>query len=272
MTYEEFANVITAQGRALYRDMPWRRDVSPYAIFISEMMLQQTQVDRVIPKYHAWMERFPTAQAVANAPLSDILTMWQGLGYNRRAKYVHQSMQMIVDEFGGVIPRDSNTLLQLPGIGVNTAGAVQAYAYNIPALFIETNVRTVYMHHFFSNQEEVSDERIKQVLNETMDSSQPRKFYWALMDYGAWLKKQGVRNTKSAHYKQQSRFEGSLRQMRGIIMRQLAADGHLRIDSFAAEHNNDERINTALSGLERDGMIVIVQGAVCLPGETSVVQ
>lgn len=235
--------------------MPWRTDVQPYYILVSEMMLQQTQVARVIPKFDAFIARFPTIDVLARSSLSDVVELWSGLGYNRRARYLWQAAQMIVDEFEGVFPYQPNMLQRLPGVGVNTAGAIATYAFNRPVYFIETNIRTVYIHHFFSTQNDVDDLAIISRLQATLDQRRPREFYWALMDYGSWLKAAGLHyNSRSRHYKKQAPLEGSVRQMRGMILRCLI-DGDVPRRRIESEFSHDVRYMPAIEGLMRDGLI-----------------
>lgn len=235
--------------------MPWRDDTRPYYVLVSELMLQQTQVARVIPKFEAFIAAFPNEHTLASTSLADVLKLWQGLGYNRRAKYLHDAAKMIVREHDGVFPTDPTDILRLPGVGKNTLGAILAYAFNQPSLFIETNIRTVYIHHFFDDMLDVSDTQIMTKLKGTLDRDNPRRFYWALMDYGAYLKTTGVRNVaQSKHYKKQSRLEGSVRQVRGHIIRKLGTN-----DMSEAELRRavvaDERFEPALTGLIKDGLV-----------------
>ncbi len=251
----EFQEIIWQKGRELFRDMPWRQDTQPYFVMVSEIMLQQTQVERVIPKFNAFIERFPTIADLANASLGDVLLMWSGLGYNRRAKFLHEAAKKIVNEFHGVFPETEKELITLPGIGVNTAGAILAYSFNKPSLFIETNIRTVYFYHFFTEQAEVSDMELREIVEATVDNEHPREWYWALMDYGSYLKRQGIgQNNKSKHYKKQSPLKGSVREVRGQILKLLTAadyeERELRIELGA-----DERFEPALTSLEKDGLI-----------------
>lgn len=277
MDYDEFVRLVEQRGEELYRDMPWRADTKPYAVLVSEIMLQQTQVDRVIPKFEAFMEVFPTVDILAQASLSNVLRQWQGLGYNRRAKYLHEAAKMISEE--GEFPEDEKNLVRLPGVGKNTAGAIMAYAYNKSALFIETNVRAVYIHHFFADSDQVDDKEILQKLKETVPwiegkeqpderiqsvpgamrktaglSYGPKAFYWALMDYGAWLKKQGVGPARSRHYKKQAPLKGSIREVRGQIIKLLAV-GDLTLSRLQESVDADHRFRTALDGLIRDGLV-----------------
>lgn len=245
--------------------MPWRDDVRPYFVLVSELMLQQTQVARVIPKFYAFIERFPDERTLAEASLADVLGLWQGLGYNRRAKYLHDAAKRIVEHHGGHFPEDRADILRLPGVGVNTAGAIEAYAFNRPSIFIETNVRTVYIHHFFADDFVVDDIAIRQLLERTLDKEHPREFYWALMDYGSWLKSSGVRNvSRSRHYRKQSPLEGSVRQVRGRIITVLGQAKTLSKAELATAVGEDERFQPALAGLKRDGLVQESAGRVRL--------
>ena len=236
-------------------DMPWRRDdYNPYFIMVSEIMLQQTQVSRVFIKFNEFIETFPTVESLAAAPQSEVLITWSGLGYNRRAKFLHQAAQMIVGEYNGSFPRSVNELVRLPGIGVNTAGAIMAYACNDPVVFVETNIRTVIIHHFFSDDSAVPDKAILAVAEELLDREHPREWYWALMDYGTYLKQAvGNLNRQSKSYAKQSKFEGSRRQIRGQVLRELA--GAAKTSRQLAAAINDERLETVIHDLLREGLI-----------------
>lgn len=207
------------QGR---HDLPWRRTRSPYKILVSEIMLQQTQVERVLPYYKKWLQQFPTVQSLAQVPLSHVLIAWQGLGYNRRAKALWESARIVTNEYGGRFPRGRTELEALPGIGHYTAGAVLSFAHNSPEVLLETNIRTAITHHFFKNIDVVSDTELMEVLTKVLDQTNPREWNWALMDYGAHLKRSGIKiNSKSKTYTKQSVFKGSDREIRGAILRAL---------------------------------------------------
>jgi A/G-specific adenine glycosylase len=258
--YQVFRQTVTTYYQAHGRhDLPWRQPETdgtfdPYQILLSEVMLQQTQVQRVIPKYHTFLVQFPTVQALTEAPLGDVLVVWQGLGYNRRAKFLWLAAQLAVREYGGVFPNSRTELERLPGIGPNTAGAILAYAFNEPALFIETNIRTAYIHHFFRDQSGIPDAAIMELLQKTLDTANPRQFYWALMDYGSYLKRTvGNVSRASKVYAKQSQFTGSLRQLRGQILRLLAAgpvDAERLINGLA-----DPRSAAVLDQLEAEGLV-----------------
>lgn len=253
--HRQFQQLVKQKGAELYREMPWRSDIQPYYVLVSELMLQQTQVDRVVPKFNQFINIFPAIGHLASAPLSQVLTAWQGLGYNRRAKFLHQAAQKLVSDYGGEFPDSQAELQNLPGVGPNTAGAIAAYAFNQPAIFVETNVRTVYIHHFFADDFNIPDKHIVDILGKTIDQKNPRYFYWALMDYGTHLKRSGVKNIhQSKHYTRQSPLKGSLREARGIILKQLS---QANLDWREFRHLAvDDRFDVALEGLIKDGLVV----------------
>lgn len=260
MEYAKFQHLLQQRGQEVYRDMPWRRDTGAYYVLVSELMLQQTQVARVIPKFEAFTEHFPDIQALATAPLADVLREWTGLGYNRRAKYLHEAARRVVAEYSGEIPADYELLKKLPGIGPGTAGAIMVYAFNQPVVFVETNVRTVYFHYFFERDEKVSDAQLVPLIEATINRDSPREFYWALMDYGSWLKQNTPKRTsQSLHYKKQSEFKGSVREVRGHIIRQLG-ESDMTLFELEEPFALDERFAPALEGLVRDGLVAQTSG------------
>ncbi len=226
---DAFQHEIWSFYRANKRNFAWRGISDPYAVLVSEMMLQQTQTQRVIPKYDEWMKAFPSAQTLAAAPLSEVLSHWVGLGYNRRAVFLQKACKAVCSDYKGIFPHSREELEKLPGIGPYTAGAVTTFAYNQPNVFIETNIRSLFIHFFFSDallqdaDKKIDDSEIAPLVEATLDRHNPREWYYALMDYGADLKKKVVNpSRKSRQYARQSRFEGSLRQARGAILRQLS--------------------------------------------------
>ena len=244
--------------------LPWRLTTDPYKILVSELMLQQTQVDRVLPKYREFLRAFPTVGSLAKAPLSQVLFHWQGLGYNRRAKFLHEAAKVVVKEYGGKLPPEPELLQKLPGIGPYTARAVAAFAFNQPVVFIETNIRTVFFHSQIlknmriSEGEKISDAQLVPLVAKTLKKSgmQPREFYWALMDYGSYLKRQGVKlNHHSKHYTKQSKFEGSLRQLRGAILKQLLVSPTTATQLQKRSGRAMSEVEKALSQLQQEGLI-----------------
>jgi A/G-specific adenine glycosylase len=245
-----------AYGR---HDLPWRLPDSkgrfePYRIMVSEIMLQQTQVKRVIPKYHEFLNRFPSAADLAVAELGDILRVWSGLGYNRRAKFLHRAAQQITKQYAGHFPRSKEKLVKLPGIADATAGAIVTYAFNQPVVFIETNIRTVYIHHFFNDETSIPDSKISEKIAQTLDKQNPREWYWALMDYGTYLKQTvGNLNRQSKHHTVQSKFEGSRRQLRGQVIRLLHSGPKNQAE--LAREISDERLESIIDGLLKEDLI-----------------
>ncbi len=238
-------------------DLLWRKTHDPYKILVSEIMLQQTQVARVIEKYSTFLKKFPTIPSLARAPLREVLVAWQGLGYNRRAKMLHAAAQVIVQEHQSRVPHEYEVLRSLPGIGPYTAGAVCAFAYNTPVPILETNIRTVLFHHLVGVRTEIPDSELVILSAHLLDKKRPREWYWAMMDYGAYLKAQGIKlNTKSKHYTKQTTFEGSDRQVRGAILRVLAQYPALTEQSLI-KHTGavPERIRTHLRALHKEGMV-----------------
>lgn len=239
--------------------LPWRQSTDPYAILVSELMLQQTQVERVIPKYHAFLAAFPTVEKLAVATLPEVLTLWQGLGYNRRAKYLHKTAQTLIQTYGGAFPQTQQELQTLPGIGKYTAGAVMAFAYNKPVVMIETNIRAVFIHHFFPDQVAVSDTALLPLIEQSLPSRQTRNWYAALMDYGSHIKSV-VQNPsrRSRQHVKQSKFTGSVRQVRGEIIRLLLQRQPQTHDELEVQLEGDvAHFDDALAQLQAEHMIVV---------------
>ncbi|MEN9561551.1 MAG: hypothetical protein RIQ56_824 [Candidatus Parcubacteria bacterium] len=237
--------------------LPWRKTLRPYKILVSEVMLQQTQVSRVLPKYRAFLRIFPTSKALSRSSLASVLKVWSGLGYNRRAKFLREAAILIEKTYGGIFPREYALLRKLPGVGDYTAKAVRVFSYNLPDVLIETNIRTVYIHHFFQNRKSrIRDEEILSIARLAADGQDPRIWHWALMDYGAHLKEQGiVMHRKSAQYAKQATFKGSVREVRGAILRSLAMSATNRETLEFLLEFPKERFSVALQGLYEDGLI-----------------
>jgi len=217
------------------RSFAWRHTQDPYKILVSEIMLQQTQTHRVQEKYEQFISVFPSFDMLAQHSLHDVLSVWQGLGYNRRGKYLHEIAQRVIRDYAGVLPNCPRELEKLPGIGANTAGSICAFAFNNPTVFIETNIRTVFIHSFFAEKITVSDSEILPLVAATVDQDNPREWYYALMDYGVFLKKMLPNpSRKSKHHAKQSKFEGSDRQIRGAIIRALTKKKSERLDILLA--------------------------------------
>jgi A/G-specific adenine glycosylase len=255
---QQFQNIMYAYHRANPRPMLWRETTDPYRILISEIMLQQTQVERVKIKYAEFLTAFPTIHELAAAPLANVLQVWQGLGYNRRAIFLKRCSEEIVSFYGGHFPRSVAELQSLPGIGPYTAGAVAAFAFGIAEPLIETNIRTVFIHFFFHGREKVSDGEIMPLVAATLDQGNPREWYYALMDYGGMLKQTHPNpGRRSRHHTQQSRFEGSNRQLRSSILREVLVQTGITLQKLQSMLPVlPEAVERNLAALQREGFLV----------------
>ncbi len=242
-----FQRLIKEQGDKLYRDLPWRNTQDPYAVWISEVMLQQTQVSRVLGRWEAFMKRFPCVDALASAASADVVEEWQGMGYNRRALSLHKAAQHCSMCHHGALPQTYQELIDLPGIGPSTACGILAFSYDVPVLYIETNVRAVIIHHFFADRNEVSDKHIRMIAQQVCPITDIRGWYYAMLDYGAHLKKVAVNPSRKAKvYTKQSAFEGSRRQKRAWLVREVLACQEIsgfdlldRLNRFENESNRE---------------------------------
>lgn len=244
------------------REFDWRTTTDPYKITVSEFMLQQTQTERVVDKYAHFINLFPTITTLAQAPTAAVLTAWQGLGYNRRALYLHQFAQAVLEKHAGTLPLVIEQLNAFKGIGSYTAAAIYTFATNRPTVFIETNIRAVFLHHFFKDKTAVPDSEILPVIEKALDIDDPRNWYYAVMDYGVLLKKQHKNpSRKSAHHTVQSKFEGSDRQVRGLILKKLIELPLLSVEEFYASINRTPvLISKIIADLENEGFIKQVNG------------
>lgn len=246
--------------------MPWRKTSDPYKILVSEIMLQQTQVERVLPFYAEFMKRFPTIQKLAKATLGDVLRAWQGLGYNRRARMLHEATKKIMIYHNGRLPRSHAELVALPGVGAYTASAIRVFAWNQPDVMIETNIRTAFIHHFFLKKKQVYDSEILPILRKTIPTDAAREWYSALMDYGSYLKKNNPNpSRKSAHHIKQKPFKGSNREVRGAILRVLSKES-ITFQDFSRDLPFRKKIlqkNT--HALSKEGLLKISKGRISLP-------
>jgi A/G-specific adenine glycosylase len=252
-----FRRIVGDHHAAFGRRMPWRETTDPYRVLVSEVMLQQTQVERVRPKYEAFLAAFPDVHALARASPADVLRAWQGLVYNRRALALQGAAARIVGEFGGRVPDDPALLETLPGIGQATAAAIAAYAFDRPTVYIETNVRRVFLHFFFPGRTGVTDAELRPLVERALDREHPREWYWALMDYGTMLARTTPNpNRRSAHHAVQAPFEGSSRQLRGRVLRVLLEQGPLGIAGLATASGAEPgRLAPVLESLRNEGFV-----------------
>jgi A/G-specific adenine glycosylase len=243
--------------RAGRHALPWRNTRDPYHIVVSEVMLQQTQVARVLSFYSKFIKAFPSFRALAEAPRREILRQWQGLGYNRRAVALQRLAVEIIRKNRGALPRDRAALERLPGIGPATAGSILAFAFNKPAPFLETNVRRAFIHHFFPKRRGVTERELKKLAAATLDRKNPRAWYYALMDYGSWLVKQVPNpNRRHARYRRQPKFSGSTRELRGKVLRELLGRPRLSPRALALKLREPlPRILRTLAALEKERLV-----------------
>lgn len=257
---DEFKKIVWDYYRAHRRDFPWRKNINPYRVLVSEIMLQQTQVSRGEIKYKEFLKKFPNFRALAQASNVDVLAAWQGLGYNRRALYLKKTAEAVTTQYKGKLPTTTDLLMRLPGIGAYTAGAVCAFAFNKPVVFIDTNVRRVFIHHFFKDKKDVTDTELIPLIEATLEADNAREWYSALMDYGSMLGlTEDNANKQSVHYMKQSKFEGSIRQVRGKILTIVTSSkGQVtRKELQRMLGETAERIDKAIKGLEKDEIIVV---------------
>jgi len=256
-----------------YRDhgrqhLPWRNKTrTPYQVLVSEVMLQQTQVDRVIPFFKEWMKQFPNFKSLTEARQVDVLRLWKGLGYNSRALRLQKLAQIVTNEYKGRLPKERQALEALPGIGPYTAGAVRVFAFEESDIFIETNIRRIYIHHFFPDAKEVHDKDIMDLVEQTLPEMGAFTWYSALMDYGSTLPKVLKKNpnTQSKHYTKQSKFEGSDRQVRGkileiLLLKNSTSDQEL-VGILGIEKKRYKKI---LQTMEKEGFIIIADDGISL--------
>lgn len=264
MTIKVFQKTILDWYRENKRNLPWRKTKDPYRILVSEVMLQQTQVARVIPKYREFLKAFPHITSLATASDATLMGVWAGLGYWRRAKYLKETSQIILNKYGGIFPKNIKDLGQLPGIGPYTAGAIACFAFNNSEAFIDTNIRRVYLHFFFPNREKVPDKEILPLAQEAIATLSspvtPREWHSALFDYGSLVVKDKSVNKRSSHYAKQGEFEGSFRFFRTKVLRfVLNAPNHkaslFRINRMLKEEETPYAPQSILDSLIKDGLL-----------------
>ena len=261
-TPQAFQKFVLGYFKKNSRDFPWRTTKDPYKILVSEVMLQQTQTERVVAKYAEFLKAFPTWRALSEATPADVVKVWMGLGYYRRAFNLHKAAQSVCHEYGGSPPETAEDLRKLPGVGPYTAAAVAAFAFGEPAPMIETNIRSVYLYTFYPQVCAVSDKELLLTVEETLYKQDPRTWFYALMDLGVELKKhtKGI-NQRSKHHVKQSKFEGSRRQVRAAVLRAIAEEESLRRADITRKLSYDaEKIEAAIAELQLEGLIEKIRG------------
>ncbi len=266
LTPQKFRSLVHGFYAESGRDFPWRKTSDPYRILVSEIMLQQTQTSRVEERYPEFLRAFPTVCDLANARQADVLALWQGMGYYRRARNLHKAAEMVCNEFGGAIPREYESIRLLPGVGDYTAAAVTAFAFNKPAAMIETNIRAVYLYAWHPNRRDVTDKELLSLIERTMDRKRPREWFYGLMDFGVALKRARPRiHERSKHHVKQSRFEGSDRQLAARILKAIvAAESPISMRAIQQALDSDPtRVGCAVERLIHDKLVARTNGG-CL--------
>lgn len=226
-------------------------------------MLQQTQVARVVPYFERWLAAFPTLDALAAAPLEAVLREWQGLGYNRRAIALKRLADHLVSSAPDArLPADEASLLALPGVGPATAAGVRAFAFEVPSVYLETNVRAVFLHELFADADSVPDREIVVLVAQAATMAEqagigPRTWNYALLDYGAYLKRTVPNpSRRSAHHAKQSAFEGSNRQKRARMLRAVMESPGMTVEEHAAGLGLErDETRAILDALAVDGFV-----------------
>lgn len=241
------------------RDLPWRHTSDPYAILVSEVMLQQTQVARVIARYAEWLRSFPTLESLAESPLEQALRLWQGLGYNNRARRLRECAVAVVGVTGprgrSRLPRSINELQSLPGIGPYTARAVLVFAHNEDVAAVDANVRRVLTHEL-GLPPALSERGLQTVADAVLPLGRSRAWHNALMDYGALVLT--ARATGIAPRTRQSPFEGSRRQLRARLLRVLLRDGPTTLQRLPTQSGVPAvDVLDVVDRLCRDGLVVV---------------
>lgn len=274
---EAFVKKVYERGGELYRDFPWRNTTDAYEVLVSEVMLQQTQVARALRYWEAFIKLFPTIDALAAADTATVLEAWQGLGYNRRALMLKRCAEVCSREYAGTLPDNYDQLLDLPGIGKATAAGVLAFAYNQPSMYLETNVRTVFLHEFFPDTQGVTDKQLEPLVAKTCPENDARRWYYALLDYGAYLKSVLPNpSRRSAHHTQQSKYVGSRRQKRAELVRfALAserftfAEACVCLSEFERSQKRNEPdpglVQSILDDLVKEGFLANQRGRYLIP-------
>lgn len=256
----QFRTIIYSYYKQHRRSFPFREKITPYNVLVSEIMLQQTQTGRVSEKFLTFIEKFPSFLVLSKAPLEDVLKAWQGLGYNRRAIALKKISDIVINEYNGNLPNSIEILKSFPQIGHNTASSIATFAFNKSTIFIETNIRRVYIYFFFRSKDDITDKEIFPIVEKTMDKTNPREWYYALMDYGVMLKKSHPDlNKRSAHYRKQASFKGSNRQIRGKVLKMLISGKSFNISEIEKQLKtvDNKKLKTILSQLEKEEFIEI---------------
>ena len=245
------------------RPFIWRETCDPYAILVSEVMLQQTQTGRVVPKYEAFLSRWPDFSSLAEASTESLLSVWKDLGYNRRSLNLGKRAKM-TEAWDWTIPNDRVLIESLPGVGKATSAAIRSFCFGEKSVYLETNIRRVLLTAFYPEQDEVKDKDLELLLHDLSLINEDMKiWYYALMDYGVLLKALLPNaNKRSAHYTKQKKFENSNRQIRGQLIHLLTDTGAKELSAIyeILSSFEDERILNSLDQLSQEGFVQEKEG------------
>ena len=246
------------------RDLPWRETTDPYKIFISELMLQQTQVDRVILKYIEFIKKYPTMNSIVKATDAEIIRLWKGLGYNRRALYARKAMEYLLKHFNGIFPTNEKDLRKLPGIGEYTAKAILSFALHQKVTLIDTNIRQV-VEVEFAGGKKLPEHTLFLIVKKIMPKKETWLWHQALMDYNALFLSKNKERKKAVN---KIPFKKSNRYVRGRIIDLLRTKSYLKVKLITAMKNYEkskEDVEKAVNTLIKDGLIVQKGNTYSLP-------
>ncbi|MFW9929475.1 MAG: Fe-S cluster assembly protein HesB [Candidatus Thorarchaeota archaeon] len=256
-----FQNKIFSWWRNNKRSFPWRETTDPYKIMISEIMLQQTQTTRVIEKYLAFIQKFPTFDSLASAPPADVLSLWSGLGYNRRALWLQQASQKIISL--GYFPRTPENLRKLKGIGSYTSRSILIFAFNFDIATVDTNIRRIFINENFAT-ESTSEKEMLMIAYKLLPKGKARDWHNALMDYGSLVMTSTRTGIKSKN--KQPTFIGSSREYRGKVIKHLNEIGKASLEElFGISNLERESTEKIIKSLIKDGLIIKEENIFYLP-------
>ncbi|MFW9798287.1 MAG: Fe-S cluster assembly protein HesB [Candidatus Thorarchaeota archaeon] len=248
-----FQNMIMGWWTDNARDLPWRLDPSPYNVLVSEIMLQQTQVSRVVPKFIEFKKEFPTVESLADAKTKHLLKIWSGLGYNRRAIWLKEAARQIVQRGG--FPQSAEELRKLKGVGPYTSRSILIFAFNKDLAAVDTNIRRVLIASGFAD-ETMSDMQVQQVADRVLLKGRSSDWHNALMDYGSQVLTSG--STGISPKSSQSCYEGSTRQVRGEIVKILTSSDTMEFRELKLRLDcelNDSELSSIIDDLVADGLV-----------------
>lgn len=251
-TISSFQQKILQYYQKNKRDLPWRHTTDPYSILLSELMLQQTQVSRVIEYYTKWLHTWPTIQHLSKANRKDVLQAWIGLGYNTRGINLHKASQIIVEHYNGDVIAAMDDYKKIPGVGKYTSQAVKIFSTNADIITVDTNIRRIFIHEFNLPQD-ISDSKLWSIAQYCLPKGKSRQWHNALMDYGATYltsKKTGI-SPKTT----QSTFEGSDRQIRAQILRDLLTKPLTLQDLTNQYNHSSDRLLKILEKMKKQEII-----------------